>query len=1243
VCAGTAITTITYDVTGAADAVSVTGLPVGVIGSLEIIPQSTVLNISNTGIAFSANQFYSISINNNSYSYTTTAATNTFDTVGLGLANAINTGSTDFVASYVSPNLSIDVSGTGRRGDSYIIAQSTPVGNSVAISAPIVSVLQKILTISGTPIASETPGVYDYVITTQAPAANCAVASTTGSIEIEDQASISITSGVADNTGSPICNGSSFGLGSQPLITFQLENASSLSVDPLTPLPNGLALALSASGTFNEYEIVGTVNESVVIPTTFNVNIITSGAICTDDSFQIIIQVNPSPDIIPRDPTLVNQTECSGSAMEPIIFEVFNTQGFTTSLSTDTILPNGVTGQMFQQRQISQFDVDFSVTAADTTAVSDTFTFNINNTLYTYVTPNTSTDNQLASELNTFLSAQLPTADYSVLYTAGSTSIQIQAVNPGIAFDIILSDSSTLLEIEDLTVVTPPAYFEISGTPSVTLLSPNDYVYTIQTAGAFCSGSSSVSGTITVNPNSAVYVSGDINPTICDNETITDIIYNAAGATGVAVVSPTTPSWVIATFDNTVSPPQVIISTPNAPAQNVTVTTVYTYQVNLTGSTFGCTNTPAAIEGTITISPIDGIAHIITSGSETQDICVAANPLAITPIEYQLSGGATGATVTGLPPGLIATVNTNSNTVLISGTATTIPSSTFTYNYQVVTTPANCASATANGAITVYSQPELTLVSTATSANQIGSDSVCDQTPIETIIYEYDSTTPFNTMVNFSWTGSNSLNGLGVTAAVSGTNQFVIQGTPNTLVTETTVYTYQIETVGSDCAPEVVLTGSIEINPIDTIVLLGSSGAENQTVCVNDQDNALNALADSFISIEYQLGGGATNVDIVGLPLGLGYSMTTSNTVIISGIVNASVTPTLYNYIITTNGSCTPANANGSIEVLALPTLTLVSSATSIDQTRTNAVCDGTPIETIVYEMGGGATRLDFSWTGSNTLDFSGLTETASGTQYIISGTPSTGVTETTIYNYQITTDDSGCTPEVILRGSIEILPNQTISLISSGTTDNQIICVDDQVSVGSSFTSNFTPIEYQLGGGASGATVSGLPSGIGFSITPSNTILITGTAAAAATSLASPTVIYTYTIDTFGDCNVTQAVGTIEVHSLPVMSLTTSASTANQTGLTDSVCVNTPIQEINYKFEGGATGVQFTWTSPGPLTGVTATNSGTNEFRIFGTPTVNITSNTTYEYQIVTTGSECSPEITLTGSIEVKPDQVYH
>ena len=146
----------------------------------------------------------------------------------------------------------------------------------MSIAAPLVTVLQKILTISGSPIASVTPGVFNYTVTTQAPAADCAVASATGSIEVEAPATISITNGTADNNGTPICNGTSFGSGSASLITFQLQNATLLTVNPLTPLPNGLALALSASGTFNEYEIIGLVNEPVVVPTTFTCLLYTS-------------------------------------------------------------------------------------------------------------------------------------------------------------------------------------------------------------------------------------------------------------------------------------------------------------------------------------------------------------------------------------------------------------------------------------------------------------------------------------------------------------------------------------------------------------------------------------------------------------------------------------------------------------------------------------------------------------------------------------------------------------------------------------------------------------------------------------------------------------------------------------------------------------------------------------------------------------------------------------------------------
>ncbi len=1249
ICRNSAINTITYEIEGAAEAVTVTGLPTGVIPVLDITPQSTGLNLSDTGTAFSAGQIYSVQINNDTFNFVTTGPANTLDTVGIGLQNDINTRSTNFVATYISPVLTIDVSGTGKRGDSFIIAPSTPVGNSVDIDPPLTTPLQKILTISGTPINSVAAGSYPYVITTQAPAADCAVVSATGIIEIEEPAEILIVNGVADNTGAnSVCNGASY-TPPASLMTLDIVNAFNLRVDPLTPLPNGLLLSLSASGTANQFEISGQISETVFVPTTFVVNLVTTGANCADAVLQISIEVEPNPTIDPAVGANLNPFVCSSEPIVPIRFEVFN-PAFGLGETASSTFPPGVDGRLYQQIQLSQFSVDFLLGAGDTTAVSDTFVFNINNTPYTYVTPNTSTNIQLAAEINTFLTAQLPASQFTVLYTAGTNVIQIQHVNAGIAFNVISSDSATFLDISETQIITPPSYYEISGTPSVTLGAPTPYVYELTTSGPNCTGSTSVSGTITVQPStSASYLSGVLNQVICDNETMTDIVYSTVGAVAIAIVTPTTPSWIDVDFDSITQ--QITISTPAAPNQNVTTTTVYNYQINLLGSLFGCNTIPSPISGTVTISPLDQISHIITSGAENQSICVGGNPavpFAIDPIEYQLSGGATGATVTGLPPGITPTF-TALNRLVLSGTATAIPSPTFTYNYQIITTPAGCVSATASGSITVFSQPELSLVTSATTANQTGVNAICDAQPIQTIIYEHSTTTPITTQVNFTWLGSNTLFGSGVTAVSSGTNQFVISGTPTTNVTETTIYNYQIETVGSNCEPEIVLTGSIQINPNQIIELISPVNSDNQTVCVNDQDNPATANTSSFVSIEYQLGGGASNYTVVGLPPGLTHNRTISNTILIDGFISPTATtsasPTvIYNYIITTSGTCTETQAMGVIEVHSLPTLSLTSSATSADQTGVNAICDGTPMETIVYEIGGGATLMNFSWVGSNTLSFagSGFIQTNTGTQIILSGTPTTNVTQTTYYDYQVETIGSNCIPEIVLTGTIQINPNQTITLVSSATTDNQVVCVRDNNNPLQPETSNFVPIVYELGGGAMGAVVTGLPDGISPSTT-ATAIIINGQPSSSATSLVSPTIVYNYTVTTFGGCTTSTINGSIEVQSLPTLSLISSSTTANQTGFGGAVCVNQDIVPIVYEYGGGAEGITFNWTSPAnvaPVTSLSQVYSGT-QFIISGSPSpsATLTTTTIFEYEIVTRDSNCLPEITLTGRIEVKPE----
>ena len=109
-------------------------------------------------------------------------------------------------------------------------------------------------------------------------------------------------------------------------------------------------------------------------------------------------------------------------------------------------------------------------------------------------------------------------------------------------------------------------------------------------------------------------------------------------------------------------------------------------------------------------------------------------------------------------------------------------------------------------------------------------------------------------------------------------------------------------------------------------------------------------------------------------------------------------------------------------------------------------------------------------------------------------------------------------------------------------------------------------PIEYQLIGGAvgrpvtvsyrenGGALINGLPAGLGYSITPSNTVLITGSIVAS-TTYVTPTMFYEYVIETTGGCVTDTISGYITTLSPPVMTLVSTASTANQV-----ICDATPI-----------------------------------------------------------------------------------
>ena len=175
-------------------------------------------------------------------------------------------------------------------------------------------------------------------------------------------------------------------------------------------------------------------------------------------------------------------------------------------------------------------------------------------------------------------------------------------------------------------------------------------------------------------------------------------------------------------------------------------------------------------------------------------------------------------------------------------------------------------------------------------------------------------------------------------------------------------------------------------------------------------------------------------------------------------------------------------------------TITLTSAAGTDNQT----VCISTPMTNITY-----------STTGATGATFSGLPGGVSGSwaadAITISGTPTGAGT----FNYTITLT-GGC-GNITRNGTIKVSPNNTITLTSAAGTDNQTACANIAI----------TDITYSTTG-ATGATFSGLPSGVGGSWA-ANAITISGTPTATGT--------FNYTITLTGGCGVVTKTGTIIVN----------------------------------------------------------------------------------------------------------------
>ena len=205
-----------------------------------------------------------------------------------------------------------------------------------------------------------------------------------------------------------------------------------------------------------------------------------------------------------------------------------------------------------------------------------------------------------------------------------------------------------------------------------------------------------------------VSVQGETN--VVSNQTLTSTTNNNQTVVSGTAISSIVFTWGGDATDATVTglPASGITFVKNTTAKTITITGTPTATLSYSIATTG-TGTAATGSGTITVTPVS--AQTLTSTTNNSQTVTSGT--AIGTIVFTWGGGATDATVTGLPAsGITFVKNTSAKTITITGTPTA------TLSYSITTTGTGTA-ATGSGTITVTS---------TTSANQIHNFTVSGKT-----------------------------------------------------------------------------------------------------------------------------------------------------------------------------------------------------------------------------------------------------------------------------------------------------------------------------------------------------------------------------------------------------------------------------------------------------------------------------------------------------------------------------------
>ena len=882
-----------------------------------------------------------------------------------------------------------------------------------------------------------------------------------------------------------------------------------------------------------------TVATITVIPTYTN-----GGVSCVGLPKSFTITVNPIADVVQPN----NQVVCNGASTAGITFSSLNGTGVTTyawtNSNTSIGLPVSGSGAVipaFNAVNTGNIPVIATITVTPSytnagvvcTGPSKTFTITVNPSADLIQPTSQVICNGAATGLVSFISNNL----------GGATTYSW--INNNSTIGLASNGSGNILPFNAVNTGTTPVVATIVVTPTFTNVSQA------------CAGLTKTF-TITVNPSAEV-----IQPTalaLCNGDISNVINFNSLNSVGTTSYTWTNTNTSIGLGLNGTGalPSFTAINTGSSPVSAaITVTPMYT---NGGQNCAGANKTFA-----ITVNPSADFSQ-----PASQELCSGATTTAVA-----FSTVNTGGTTTYSW--------TNSNTSIGLAASGSGPIPTFT-------------------SINSGATPQVAIVTVTATYSNAGKSCTTSKTftykvhpiPKATISGLNNFTVCQNDVApSITFTGSNGT--APYTFAYSiGTNNFVVSSPGTSSSATVTVPTlnngnFVVRLISVQDASATACTSSTIISPNEAYVevleqgtiIPVSSSTITQSPC----------QGSSIVPIVFTIGGSATNAYASNLPAGLtGVFDPGTSKFTISGSPTATG---IFNYIIHTAGSTNGCNSTygGTLTVKADDVITALTPTTT-----SQSVCALAPIQSISYNLGGGATGGDVTFTPHQPA---GIVWSVASNVLTISGTSS----EVGVFTY--TVQSYGICDQTTYTGTIEIKENATVRVVSGNP--NPTVCINNSLGTALQYGITTTTSATMLLSGT-------LPTGVSFNA-------ITGSFSGIPTQSGS----FPYTINSSTGCgNV--LTGVINVN--PTQSIVDVSGNTSQINL----CVNSPIDPILFRVAPGVTGVTFTPTLPPGITSVLDAN---NVVTISGTPTAASTSTATYT---ISTQGSCGSVATATITFDIKP-----